>query len=449
MSRWSGAFVREALKVAPDGEQPTEFSEISTDTRTLAPGALFVALRGERFDGHEHLAAAVAAGARAAVVQEGTPPVAQLTLYPVPDTLHALGDLAGAHRRRITGPVVAITGSNGKTSTKEMCAAVLRTRFATHATRANDNNLVGIPLTLLAAPSGTEALVIEAGANQRGEIPRARVIIDPTVTVVTSVTASHLEGFGSVDVILKEKLALANGVPLAIVGTDPPRLAKEARRRARRVLSAGLRGADRVPSRATLDPLGRPTLEVNGVTVQLPLLGLHQAGNAMLAWVLVQELGLDRAASGRALETVHIPGGRGELLQVGGLTILNDCYNANPASMRTTIATARAMRPGRRLVFVAGTMRELGPQAGALHAEVAQQLADLNPDLLAVVGEFVPALAPFAALFGERMISAPDAPTLGPLLTARLGGDELVILKASRGVALERIIPHLHGGRPL
>jgi UDP-N-acetylmuramoyl-tripeptide--D-alanyl-D-alanine ligase len=133
------------------------------------------------------------------------------------------------------------------------------------------------------------------------------------------------------------------------------------------------------------------------------------------------------------------------VIQSGGLTIVHDCYNANPASFRSAIATARAMRGGRRLVFVAGTMRELGRESAALHAEVAALLVELRPDLLAAVGEFVPALQPHAGALADQLITAPDAPTLGPLLAARLAGDELVVLKASRGVVLERIIPDLTG----
>jgi len=422
------------------------FTGISTDTRTIRPGALFVALEGERFDGHTFLAAAATAGATGAIVRKGTAPVPGLRLFPVPDTLRALGDLAAAARRRITGPVVAITGSNGKTTTKEMAAAVLQTRYRTHATRANDNNLVGIPLTILAAPADTQALAIEAGANLLGEIPRAREIIQPTVALITNVAPSHLEGFGSIEGVMKEKLALATAVPLAIVGTEPPALAAGARQVAKRVVTAGLEGADQVPDAATLSPEGRPRIKVDGREIALPLLGMHQAANAMLVWALAKELGLDPAAAAAALERVVVPGGRGEIVQQGGLTILNDCYNANPASFRAAIATARTLRGGRRLVFAAGTMRELGAEAPALHATIARELVDLEPDLLAVVGDFVPALAPYAARLGDRLVTAPDALALGPKLAARLRGDELVVLKASRGVALERIIPLLTRG---
>jgi UDP-N-acetylmuramoyl-tripeptide--D-alanyl-D-alanine ligase len=163
----------------------------------------------------------------------------------------------------------------------------------------------------------------------------------------------------------------------------------------------------------------------------------------MLAWALVRELGLDVHAAAGALSSLVLPGGRGDILQSGGFTIVHDAYNANPSSFRAAIATARAMRPGRRLVFVAGSMRELGPDAPRLHQEIAKGLIALDPDVLAVVGEFVPALGSAATRLGDRLVTAVDPVELGPRLAARLQGDELIFLKASRGVALERILPYL------
>ena len=440
---WTTGTVAQALGQAVPGRVDGPLTGISTDTRTLTPGALFLALTGEHFDGHDHLAAAAAAGALAAVVRQGTPPVAGLPLIEVDDTLAAYGRLARARRREVPGPVVAITGSNGKTSTKEMVAAVLGTRFVTHATRANLNNLVGIPQTILAAPEGTQALVIEAGANAVGEIPRARAIIEPTIVIVTTVSESHLAGFGSLEGILAEKLALVDGAEVVVTGTEPAVLADRARERATRVVTGGLAGADVMPERVEVDPLGCPAFTIDGLRIRLPLRGLHQAGNAMLAWAVVRELGLDRKAAGEALERLVLPGGRGELIQAGGLTILHDAYNANPQSFRAAIATARAMRGTRRLVFVAGSMRELGDASERLHREVAAELAAMEADTLGVVGDFVPAMAPYAARLGDRLITATDPVALGPMLAGRLQGDEIVVLKASRGMALESILPYL------
>lgn len=442
--RWSDSVVRRILAL-PATSTSTDiiFSGISTDTRNLTRGSLFLALQGERFDAHEFLAAAAAAGASGAVVRADTPEVPGLVLYRVPDTLHALGELALARRKAVPGPVVVITGTNGKTSTKEMLAAALRTRYRTHATRSNLNNLVGVPLTILEAPEDTEALVLEAGANLPGEMARHREVSAPSIAVITNVGAGHLEGFGSGEQALREKLSLVDGVALAVVGTDPPALPELARQRARKVVSAGLAGADRVPAKLELTADGRPRLTVGQQSFLLDARGKHQAANAMLVWAVAEALGLDAGKVARSLETLALPGGRGELVQYGGLTVLHDAYNANPASFRAAIELARALRGKRRLVFVAGTMRELGPGAAAYHAEIAGLLLALRPDVLAAVGEFVPALERHRAVLGDSLLTAPDVATLAPLLAERLQGDEFVVLKASRGVALERLLPDL------
>jgi len=364
-------------------------------------------------------------------------------MFEVEDTVEALGWLARARRRGIPGPVVAVTGTNGKTSTKEMLAAALGTKYRVHATRANLNNLIGVPLTILEALDNTEALVIEAGASVPGEIARYRRIIEPTVAVVTNVSAGHLEGFGSLDGVLTEKLSLLDGVPLGVVGTDPPALTGGARKLARRVVTAGLEGAELRPQSVTLDATGRATVVTDQARFTLPLPGRHLAANAMLAWAVAIHLGLDPRAVARALERLEVPGGRGQVTAFGSMTILNDCYNANPMSFRAAMATAQAMRGGGRLVFVAGTMRELGEESAALHAAVARELVGLKPDLLAAVGEFVPPLEAFRGELGDRLLVADDVPGLGLQLAPRLDGTELIVLKASRGVALERIIPLL------
>lgn len=438
---WTGEQVLEALGLTGVALAGARFTRISTDTRTLGTGELFVALAGERFDGHDHLAAARAAGAAAAMVRVGTPPLDGLPLIHVPDTVRALGALAAHRRRRVTGPVVAITGTNGKTSTKEMMAAVLRTRYRTHATPANQNNLVGVPLTVLEAPADTEALVIEAGASLPGEIGRFRDILRPDVAIVTNAVEGHLEGFGSHGGVLREKLSLTEGVPLAVVGTEPVELQAGARERAGVVRTAGLAGADLVPDGMELGADGLARVEVDGVAFTVGVPGAHQAGNAMLVWTVARELGLDLRAAGAALSQVRLPGGRVEVREHGRLTVVHDAYNANPQSFRAAIALAAAIRGARRLVFVAGTMLELGEFETRLHDEVAAELVGLGPDLLVGVGEFARALSPHRSALGDRLVLAPDTAEAGRLLLPLLRGDELVVLKASRGMALERILP--------
>lgn len=449
MTAWTAATVSAALGL-PGGDPALRFSTITTDTRSVvrdpAAGALFVALSGDRFDGHTFLVEARDAGATGAVVREGTGPVPGLHLFPVPDTLRAYGDLAAAFRRQIPGPVVAITGTNGKTSTKEMVAAILRLRYATHTTPANLNNLVGVPRTVLSAPAGTEALVIEAGASVPGEITRYRAILRPDIAVVTNVAPGHLEGLGSLEGVLREKTALLEGVPLAVVGTEPESLADRARTVAGRVVVGGIESGEVRAGPVTVGADGCPSWTMGGVEVHLPIPGRHQVANAMLAWAVGTSLGLEPEAMARALATVEIPGGRGEIRHQGELMVLHDGYNANPHSFQGAIEMARDLRAatGRRLVFIAGTMRELGTESAHWHREVGMALRALRPDILAVVGEFGAALAGLGPpAEGAVELVASDPLTLGPVLRPHLRGTELVVLKASRGVALERILPLL------
>ena len=445
MSRWTGERVAQVLGVASG--PPCQFSGIGTDTRTLAAGALFVALVGERFDGHRFLDAALAAGATGAVVRHGTRVPDGLVGFAVDDTLAALGALAGERRRGVTGPVVAVTGTNGKTATKEMLARVVGVRWPVHATGGNLNNLVGVPLTILAAPDTAEALVVEAGASVPGEVARLRDIIEPSIGVVTNVAAGHLEGFGSVAGVLAEKVSLLEGVPTAVVGTTPSELAREARRVARRVVVAGTAPeADIVPANWDLDAEGRARVRFREAEVRLPLIGRHQVDNAMVALAVAVELGIDLERAARALETLALPSGRCEVIRRGALTVINDAYNANPDSVRAALETAAALRGPRALAVVLGTMLELGKDSAALHEQVAAAVVRQRPTLVGVTGAFVAGFDRWAAELGDRLIVAEDPATLGRRVADRLSGDEVVLVKASRGVRLEQAIPFIIPG---
>jgi UDP-N-acetylmuramoyl-tripeptide--D-alanyl-D-alanine ligase len=442
MTPWSARGVAQVLGGTGADRPDVGFTRVATDTRALTGGELFVALVGERFDAHRFLEQARDAGARGAVVRHGTPPVGDLVLFAVDDTLSALGTLARARRREITGPVVAVTGSNGKTSTRAMLAAALGTRWRTHATRENLNNLVGVPLTILEAPEDTEALVVECGANLPGELARLREIVEPTVGVVTNVGASHLAGFGSREGVLREKVSLLADVPCAVVGQHPPELAALARRVARRTIVAGVRpGADVAPDRWHVNERGVPVITLQGVQITLALAGRHQAENAMVTLAAALELGLEPAPVADALARVTLPHGRCEVRRAADLELIDDTYNANPASLAAALDVARMLRGNRRLVVLVGTMLELGEESAALHAQMADEIVAAGPDLIGAVGDFVPALA--RRDLGARLVTAADPDALGAAVAGRLTGGELVLLKASRGVALERAIPHL------
>lgn len=429
------------------GPGPMTFRAVSTDTRSLAPGDLFVALSGERFDAHAFLGDAQAKGALAAVVRRGTAPVPGLPFYEVADPLAALGSLARARRRALPAgsPVVAITGSSGKTSTKELTRAALAARYRVHATGGNLNNLVGVPLTLLALPDDADAVVVEAGASVPGEIARLRDVIEPTIAVITNVGYAHVAGFGSLEGVMREKLSLADGIPLAVVGTEPARLAEEARRRTRTIVAGAVPPADVVAERYGLDEEGRAWLRWSGIEVTLPFFGLHQVDNAMLALAVATAVGVPAGAAMTALTRAELPGGRGRLLRIGGLLVIDDTYNANPASLRRAVESAAelARERGRPLAIVVGPMLELGSESARLHASAAAAIVDREPAVVGVVGDFAASFAPFQERLGSRLLAAPDAESLGPRLKAALAGNEIVLLKASRGVALERVLRYL------
>ena len=458
MSRWTEDQVLAALRLAvPSGQGNGgsgtngggAYDSVGTDTRSLEQGALFVALRGENFDGHAFLEAAAEKGARGAVVDavpEGAPP---MRYYTVPDTLGALNRLARHRRRSLDARVVAITGTNGKTTTKEMVRAILSTRYRTHATSGNLNNLIGAPLTLLAAPADAEAVVVEIGTNAPGEIARLTETVEPDAGIVTAVAEGHLEGFGTVEGVLREKTTLLSRLGpegVAIVSDEPASLPERARSLARRVRVGGWseRADDDLRAESLgIDERGRVRFTWNGRSVALPFGGKAHARNALLALALGLEWGVEAEAAIAALEALPAPKMRGEVHRLGDLVVIADCYNANPASLAAAVDTLVAMpRRGGR-VAVVGSMLELGPQSRELHAESARRLGESDVDLIVGTGLFQEAFAPLRAELGERLVLAEDADAAWGPLSERLKGDEVVLLKGSRGVALERLMPRM------
>ena len=454
MSRWSEEQVLEALQLAvvaggADADGRGSYTSVSTDTRSIDDGALFVALRGENFDGHEFLGQAAEAGARGAVVDAVPADPPPLRYYRVPDTLMALGRLGRYRRRALGGRVVAITGTNGKTTTKEMTRAVLSTRFATHATSGNLNNLVGAPLTLLAAPDDAEALVVEIGTNAPGEIARLAEIVEPEVGVITAVAEGHLEGMGTVEGVLREKTSLLSRLQprgTAIVADEPESLPHRAKSLARDVRVAGwteradegLRASD-----LRIDEHGRVRFRWQGRDVALPFGGRAHVRNALLALAVGLEWGVDVDEAIGALQALEPPKMRGEVHRFGQLTVIADCYNSNPASLAAAVDTLVHMpRAGGRVVVV-GTMMELGSQSAALHREAAREIAEADVDLIVGTGAFTSAFEPVRDELGDRLILADEPPEAFEAFAGRMSGDEVVLLKGSRGVALERLLPRL------
>jgi UDP-N-acetylmuramoyl-tripeptide--D-alanyl-D-alanine ligase len=435
MTVWTVERVAAALRQGPSDGRP--LSGITTDTRALAPGSCFVALRGERFDAHDYLAQAVAAGAAALVVEDATRTAGLgVPVFTVEDTHLALADLARYRRLAWARPVVAVGGSNGKTSTKELLKAVLGSRFRVHATTGNLNNRVGVPLTLLALDDAADVAVIEVGTNQPGEIAFLRDVARPDVAVVTTVQEEHLEGFGDLAGVMAEELALCDEVPIAVVPAAEPEVVAGATRRAGRVVTVA------VPTTSGVHADGRGYLDVEGTRVELPLRGRHNVANAALALAVGREFGIAPTDAARGIAAMPLPSMRSAVTPLGRALLLNDAYNANPGSAKAALDLLTDIGAGRQRVVVLGTMRELGAAAPRAHREVAEAALAGGFDLICGIGEFVPALEQLA-LGDPRVLLANDVDDLWPQLQPRLQSDAAILLKASRGVALERLVPHL------
>ena len=433
-SFWTLRRIAQALGGGPADDRPLR--GVTTDSRAMTAGACFVALKGDRFDAHDFLADAVRSGAAALVVSDAARAASLgVPVFEVPDTLVALGALARYRRLAWGRPVIAIGGSNGKTSTKELLRAALGSTFEVHATTGNLNNRIGVPLTLLALEDGAELAVVECGTNEPGEIEILREIVRPDVAVVTTVQEEHLEGLGSLEGVMAEEMALCDEVAIAVVPAADAAMVAEATRRAGRVIASA-------PGTHALHEDGRGWLEHEGVRVEVPLRGRHNLHNAALALAVAHEFGVAAAAAARGIAAMPSPPMRSSVQALGAALLLNDAYNANPGSARAALALLRDVGGGRQRVAVLGTMRELGAHAARAHREVAEFALAEGHDLVCGIGEFAPVLGALAG--GDpRVITAADVDELWPLLAPRLAANAAILLKASRGVKLERLVPHL------
>ena len=438
------------LKLAPQA--------ICTDSRQLSGGDLFLPLIGERFDGHGFLAAALKAGAAALTAQAGhlapasqasvlaAAAAAHVPLWLVPDTLQAYQDLAGLWRLQLAAPVVAVTGSAGKTTTRELIRSALAPLGPIWASSGNENNDVGVPLTLLGAGPDQAALVVEMGMRGLGEIERLSRCASPDVAVITNIGTAHIGRLGSREAIATAKCEIVAGLRpdgLVVIPAGDPLLDRAlARVWSGRVVRVALQGEGH---EAAADLLGSldcqgAILELAGVALPMPLEGVHHARNLLLAMAVARELGLE-PERWRPLQ-VDLPGGRSRRLQQNGVLILDETYNASPEAVLAALELL-AQQPGRHFA-VLGTMLELGEQSLALHRSVAERARQLNLDGLVIVDQGEEGAAMVAAATGLsrlRQVDCPEA-AVEPLQQWLEPGDVL-LLKASRGVALERLIPLL------
>ena len=425
----------------------------SIDSRTVGEGELFFAVRGERFDGHDFVAAAFSRGARAAVVSRtrlGSLPDAALAhpLLVVDDPLLALQSLAAHVRRRWGKRVVAVTGSAGKTTTKDAIAAALGAKFRVLKSKGNLNNGYGLPLQLLCLEPEDEIAVIEMGMNHTGEIAALANIAAPDWGVVTNVGTAHVENFADGQAgIARAKFELVAALPangIAFLNCSDPYVSQFGRNFAGRVVYFGAGPCADPQLVATNEDLSGLHVELRShgtpAALTLQLLGRHNASNALAGLAVALEAGVELEAALAALATLTAGDKRGELLRIGGAWVMNDCYNSNPEALRSMIHTL-ATRPtqGRRML-IAGEMLELGKEGPELHAECGRAAAAVDLDLVVGVSGNALHLATAACAGGVAAVFLPDAEAAGHWMIQHMRADDLVLLKGSRGVHLERAL---------
>ena len=416
-----------------------------------------MALKGPNFDGHDYVAAAFASGAGAAVVGHGFPRDHEKLgcLFPVHDTLHALGDLAGAWRREHSTLVAAVTGSNGKTTTKEMLSAILERRHRVLKNQGNFNNLIGLPLTLLGLSEEHTACVAEMGMNAPGEIARLTEIAAPEAGVITNVGPAHLGPMGSIEAVAQAKTELFRGLSpaaTAVVNLDDPLLAPWVGKLECRVLTfGGQAGADlklrdlKLEGERTRFILELPSGEA--VAVDLPAPGEHNAQDALAAAACALALGQGAEAIAEGLAAFKPVAGRLALKSTpSGVRLLDDTYNANPASVAAGLKALKALAGGGRMVLILGDMRELGPTSPRLHRQAGQLAGELGCGLVLAVGEHAAQVAKGAGQAGLNSGKALAFGEMDELLAeakAMLREGDVVLIKGSRSSRMERVVAAL------
>jgi UDP-N-acetylmuramoyl-tripeptide--D-alanyl-D-alanine ligase len=452
----------------------TQVRDVCTDSRTLHAGDLFIALKGERFDGHRFVPQALEKSAAGVLVEAGFRVPTELkprgsagkasapsggVVLAVPDSLVAYQQLAAYHRSGFEIPVVAVTGSNGKTTTKEMIARVLEERWNVLVTEGNLNNQIGVPQTLLRLRATHEAAVIEMGVDQKGQTTRLAGIVRPTIGVITNIGPDHLEFFGTMDASAEAKGELLDVLPTrhaAVLNADDPYFGYLNSKARCRVVSFGLGpladvralepapGPDGIKFGLMLPGRARPSLVV------LPAHGFHNLSNALAAAAVGYLCGVTGAKIAEGLARFRPAIMRSQVESLGAFRIINDCYNANPASMNAAIDLLAALG-GPRTIAVLGDMLELGPRSSDFHREVGAHAASRRISVLVACGALGKGFAEGARGAGMNagsVIEAPDALHAARLMRSMLRPGDVVLIKGSRGMRMEQVVDMLKNRLP-
>ncbi len=470
----TGFQIRQALGCGQPSaaDEKLVISGVCTDSRRIEPGHLFFCLRGEKFDGHNFIFQAVDAGAAALVVEHASVNLRELSescpevsFFSVADTLLALGDLAAWWLRHLDVRVIAVTGSNGKTTTREMILGILSRKLEVHGNRENLNNLIGVPLTILEAKKHHQAVVLELGMNRPGEIARLAAVTRPHGVVLTNVAEAHLEGLGSINDVAMAKGEIFQGLRdggYIVYNADDRRLSELVSRKA-----AGKKDWKLVPVSLNSGSSSSSGLQVEGLEitasgmrfslgttsefqpVSLPLWGRHNVMNALLAAEVGRQEGLSLAEISQGLSQVSVPAGRLAVHEpVPGRVVIDDSYNANPASMEASLQVLSEMRGDDYAVAILGDMFELGENSASLHARVGAAAARVRPDLLVTYGDRSQETAHAALAAGmpeSRVLSfvVGQEDDLLENVCRRLADRCLILVKGSRGMAMDKLVERL------
>lgn len=432
-----------------------DVSSVAVDSRAVEPGGLFVALPGSRADGGEFVSDAASRGAAGALVARPSPDLPSVV---VEDPAHALLDLAADERASLAATVIGITGSTGKTTTKDLTAAVLSARFAVRASPASFNNEVGVPLTILGADQRTEAVVCEMGSRGIGHIAMLCEVARPHMGIVTNVGVAHLELFGSRENVVRAKGELVEALPedgTAILNADDPAVRSYAARTSAGTMTFGFAPyADVRALDVALDDEARASFELSiggeRERVELSVPGEHMVSNALAAAACGAALGITAAETASALKGARVSAWRMETFVTDdGVRVINDAYNANPHSMAAALQTARLLARDSRLIAVLGDMAELGPIAEEEHLRVGELVARLEVDRLLTVGPEARDIQRAAVREGVALRDAPHFEAVEEAihdLRAHVRSGDVVLIKASRVAGLERVAEAMRAG---
>lgn len=445
------------------GQGESRIQGVTTDSRKLAAGNLYIPLQGPNFDGHDFLEAAAAKGAgglladarHADLLEKLSTQGASCLMILVEDTLRALGDLARFWRRAVGKPVVAITGSSGKTTTKEMAAAILSQRLSILKTEGNLNNLIGLPLTLLRLQREHDLALVELGTNARGEIKRLTEIAEPDIGLVTNIGPAHLEGLKSLEIVREEKGDLYGTMSrsgLAVFNADDEAMAPLRRLWRGRTLTYGVTSpADLTAARIVKEGIAGQSFTLNAgsdsAVVRLSASGMHNVYNALAAAALSRASGIGITEISQGLRNFHPVAARFEVHRLpNGVFLVDDTYNANPASVREALKTLRTLKGSARSVAVLADMLELGDQAEALHETVGAEAAATDVEQLFLKGSLSRATAVGAVQGGlpEKRIAFFEEPEeIVPRILSFVREGDWILVKGSRRMRMEEIVKRI------